>query len=82
MNDAPARPGGRGRGRFRLLAAAASAVLLAAVSATMTGVAHAEADRTITSNITGTHNGYFFSYWKDNGNVTMTLGAGGSYSVQ
>ncbi|NES17374.1 MULTISPECIES: glycoside hydrolase family 11 protein, partial [Micromonospora] len=27
-------------------------------------------------------NGYFYSYWKDNGNVTMTLGAGGSYSVQ
>jgi len=46
------------------------------------GTAHAEADRTITSNTTGTHNGYFFSYWKDSGNVTMTLGAGGSYSVQ
>ena len=44
--------------------------------------AYAEADRTITSNSTGTHNGYFFSYWKDNGNVTMTLGAGGYYSVQ
>ncbi|NUO60712.1 MAG: 1,4-beta-xylanase [Hamadaea sp.] len=48
----------------------------------LAGVAHAEADRTVTSNTTGTHNGYFFSYWKDNGNVTMTLGAGGSYSVQ
>ncbi|BCJ48036.1 endo-1,4-beta-xylanase [Actinoplanes ianthinogenes] len=49
---------------------------------TLSSVAHAEADRTITSNQTGTHNGYFFSYWKDSGNVTMTLGAGGSYSVQ
>ncbi|MEV6965692.1 glycoside hydrolase family 11 protein [Hamadaea sp. NPDC051192] len=48
----------------------------------LSGVAHAEADRTVTANTTGTHNGYFFSYWKDNGNVTMTLGAGGSYSVQ
>jgi endo-1,4-beta-xylanase len=45
------------------------------------GVASAEADRTITSNQEGTHNGYFFSYWKDSGNVTMTLGAAGNYSV-
>ncbi|MFI5888540.1 glycoside hydrolase family 11 protein [Actinoplanes sp. NPDC051513] len=67
---------------MRLLISAASAVLLAAASVTLSGVAHAEADRTVTSNTTGTHNGYFFSYWKDSGNVTMTLGAGGSYSVQ
>ncbi|MGW5667539.1 glycoside hydrolase family 11 protein [Micromonospora sp. NPDC003776] len=67
---------------MRLLLAGATAVVLAAASATMTGVAHAEADRIITSNSTGTHNGFFYSYWKDNGNVTMTLGAGGNYSVQ
>src|SRR4051794_14396965 len=72
----------RGRTRVRLLISAASAVLLAAASIAVSGTAHAEADRTITSNTTGTHNGYFFSYWKDSGNVTMTLGAGGSYSVQ
>jgi endo-1,4-beta-xylanase len=47
----------------------------------VTGVAHAEANRTVTSNETGTHNGFFYSYWKDNGNVSMTLGAGGNYSV-
>ncbi|SBT49384.1 glycoside hydrolase family 11 protein [Micromonospora auratinigra] len=67
---------------MRLLLAGTTAVVLAAVSATMTGIAHAEADRIVTSNTTGTHNGYFFSYWKDNGNVTLTLGAGGNYSVQ
>ncbi|WP_212846813.1 glycoside hydrolase family 11 protein [Actinoplanes ianthinogenes] len=78
--NATARP--RGRTRTRLIISAASAVLLAAASVTLSSVAHAEADRTITSNQTGTHNGYFFSYWKDSGNVTMTLGAGGSYSVQ
>ena len=72
----------RGRTRVRLLISAASAVLLAAASIAVSGTAHAEADRTITSNTTGTHNGYFFSYWKDSGNVTMTLGAGGNYSVQ
>ena len=38
----------------------------------------AEADKTLTSNSTGTHNGFFYSYWKDNGNVTMTLGSAGS----
>jgi endo-1,4-beta-xylanase len=70
------------RGRLRLLISAACAVVLAAVSVTVAGTAHAEADRTITSNTTGFHNGYFFSYWKDSGNVTMSLGAGGSYSVQ
>jgi endo-1,4-beta-xylanase len=61
---------------------AACAVLLAAASVTLTGTAHAEADRTVTSNSTGTHNGYFYSFWKDSGNVTMRLGAGGQYSVQ
>ena len=72
----------RGRTRMRLLISAASAVLLAAASVALSGTARAEADRTVTSNTTGTHNGYFFSYWKDSGNVTMTLGAGGNYSVQ
>ncbi|MET0494681.1 MAG: glycoside hydrolase family 11 protein [Actinoplanes sp.] len=56
--------------------------MLAAASVTLAGVAHAEADRTLTSNQTGYHNGYFFSYWKDSGNVTMKLGAGGSYTTQ
>ncbi|MCP2326665.1 endo-1,4-beta-xylanase [Hamadaea flava] len=82
MNDTPSPVELRGRSRFKPLIAAAGAVLLAAASMMLSGVAHAEADRTVTSNTTGTHNGYFFSYWKDNGNVTMTLGAGGSYSVQ
>ncbi|WP_433089417.1 glycoside hydrolase family 11 protein [Dactylosporangium sp. CA-052675] len=68
--------------KARLLFAGACAAALAATSLVLAGTAHAEADRTVTANTTGTHNGYFFSYWKDNGNVTMNLGAGGSYSVQ
>src|SRR3954453_9680251 len=68
--------------RMRLFAGGSCAVVLAAASVTLAGVAHAEADRTITSNSTGTHNGFFYSYWKDNGNVTMNLGAAGNYSVQ
>ncbi|WP_020520911.1 glycoside hydrolase family 11 protein [Catelliglobosispora koreensis] len=68
--------------RIKLLAVAVSAVVLAAASITLGSAAHAEADRTITSNSTGYHNGFFYSYWKDSGNVTMNLGAGGQYSVQ
>ncbi|SBT43763.1 glycoside hydrolase family 11 protein [Micromonospora narathiwatensis] len=82
MNDTPTHPKRRGRDRIRLLIGSACAVVLAAASFTLAGVAHAEADRTLTSNSTGTHNGFFYSYWKDNGNVTMTMGAGGQYSVQ
>ncbi|NES16894.1 1,4-beta-xylanase, partial [Micromonospora sp. PPF5-17] len=40
---------------MRLLVGGVTAVVLAAASAAMTGIAHAEADRTITSNSTGTH---------------------------
>ena len=35
----------------------------------------------INSNQEGTHNGFFFSFWKDSGNVEMTLGNAGNYSV-
>ena len=80
MNDSLVAPQRRRRGRARLLIGGACAAVLA-VGVSLAGIAHAEADRTITSNSTGTHNGYFFSYWKDSGNVNMTLGAGGSYSV-
>ena len=82
MSDSPAQPGRRRSARTRLFIGAACAVALAAASVTVANIAYAEADRTVTSNATGTHNGYFFSYWKDSGNVTMTLGAGGQYSVQ
>jgi endo-1,4-beta-xylanase len=81
MSDSPT-PKRHGRNRLRLFLGGACAVVLAAATVTLAGTAHAEADRTVTSNTTGTHNGYFFSYWKDSGNVTMTLGAGGQYSVQ
>lgn len=64
MNDSPAQPKRLRTKRMRLLIGSACAVVLAAASVAVTGIAHAEADRTITSNLTGTHNGYFFSYWK------------------
>ncbi len=71
----------RGRGRLRTLIGAACAVALVTTGATaiVASPAHAQ---TVTSNQEGTHNGYFFSFWKDSGNVSMTMGNGGQYSTQ
>ena len=75
---APAPP--RRRGRVRLLFGAACALVLTVAGVTVAGTAHAESDRTLTSNLTGTHNGYYFSFWKDSGNASMTLRENGRYS--
>jgi endo-1,4-beta-xylanase len=45
------------------------------------GVTQRSNAQTINSNQTGTHSGYFYSYWKDGGTASMTLGSGGNYSV-
>jgi endo-1,4-beta-xylanase len=82
MSDFPIQPERRGRGLMRLLVGGVCTTFVIAASVTLGGPAFADSDRTITSNSTGTHNGFFYSYWKDNGNVTMTLGAAGSYKVQ
>ncbi len=78
MNDTAPAP--TRRSRTRLLLGAACAAVVAAAGTLLASPAYAEADRTLTSNLTGTHNGYFFSFWKDSGNASMTLRADGRYS--
>jgi endo-1,4-beta-xylanase len=40
------------------------------------------AQQCLTSNQTGNHDGYYFSFWKDSGNATFCLHSGGRYSSQ
>jgi len=80
MDEIPTRP--RRRSRMRLLLGASLAAVLAIGSTVMATSAYAEADRTLSSNATGTHNGFYFSFWKDSGNASMTLRENGRYSSQ
>ncbi len=78
MNESPTRPK---RSRLRLLLGTACAAALAIGGSVFAAPsAHAEADRTVSSNTTGTHNGYYFSFWKDSGDASITLRENGRYS--
>jgi len=80
VNRPPTRKA-RSASRLRLLLGGLLATALVGVAALMTP-GTASADTTITSNATGTNNGYFYSFWSQNsGQASMTLGAGGQYST-
>ncbi|MFV2021963.1 glycoside hydrolase family 11 protein [Micromonospora sp. LOL_023] len=78
MKDTLVKP--RSRGRMRLLIGTACAAALVVSGMVIAPSAHAEADRTLSQNSTGTHNGYYYSFWKDSGNASMTLRENGRYS--
>ena len=56
----------------------ATIAILSAVALAAAQQSHAQ---TITSNSTGTNNGFFYSYFRSGGSASMTLGSGGNYAV-
>jgi len=67
---------------LKLLSVAVLITLIAAMFSIPAAAANlAEADKTVTSNSTGTHNGYYYTFWEQASGGSMTLGAGGNYSA-
>lgn len=55
--------------------------LAAALTVAMLGAAASSPIEQVCSNRTGTHDGFFYTFWKDAGTACMTLGSAGSYSI-
>lgn len=59
-----------------------SAILLALIGPAAALPAPDPAPRTLCTNQTGTHDGYFFTFWHDSGTTCATLGPAGSFSTK
>lgn len=59
-----------------------AAPVLAALAFATLGAAPGDATGQICRNRTGTHEGFFYTFWKDAGTACMTLDGAGSYSIE
>jgi endo-1,4-beta-xylanase len=83
--DETAGPTTGRRGRVRMAVSAASTIVLTVTGAVLAPTAQADTPpprQVITTNQTGTHDGYFYALWKDSGDPALTLGPRGQYSAR
>jgi len=67
---------------FKRIAVTRTKFAMALILVAGLGASAAKAQQCLTSNQTGTNNGFYYSFWKDSGNVTFCLQAGGRYTSQ
>ena len=58
---------------FKRLAVTRTKFAMALMLVAGLGASAAQAQQCLTSNQTGTNNGFYYSFWKDSGNVTFCL---------
>lgn len=66
----------------RLKAAPARGAIAAVLALFVLGAAGSSETPEICSNRTGTHGGFFYTFWKDAGEACMTLGPSGRYAIE
>ena len=67
--------------RLKKIAIPGKSITTALICAAGLSISAASAQQ-LTSNSTGTHDGFYYTFWKDSGDASMTLHSGGRYSSQ